>query len=172
MFKKLRTMGRQKNLERVVHQGKYEVMTSTQAVRFEELHSIHRNPPEEKPQKPALKPLYSLTVGSKRLGVSVDDVLAAAIDGRIRCYVKATSLRGKWRDNSQASAEAGKVPKPAFFAIPIPNCREIRDFGSANVNSLEHIPGTGEAQEFCLQETQWIDQERIVLLHPLRRFGA
>ncbi|MDZ7643362.1 MAG: hypothetical protein U5K76_03460 [Woeseiaceae bacterium] len=163
-MKKLGIAGRRKTHERVITADDQEVvMTSTQAYRYKELQSLGYARDEAGDVVLEDKPVYTLEEAAARLEVSPGQLLSAAANGRIRCYVDSSSLRGRWGESS------GNAPKPDFLAITRETCGEIWDFGSANVGALEHHLPNGQRAVFTLDEKQFVDSDRLLMLHPLPR---
>lgn len=162
--RRLRDLGRQKNLHDVRITGRYETMTSTQACRYRELKKLRSEQPKRRgAAQPPDKPRYTLAEASVRLSVSVERLLERAAEGRLRCYVDAAALNGRWRPQ----APAGNAPESAWLAVPEGACRDIAWYGSANVAVLEYRPDGAPKAELELGEALWVDPARLVLKHPL-----
>lgn len=158
----MRVLSRNRATEEVLANGKLEAMTSTQAYRFNELQQLGYA--DAQPPDLADKSVYELDEAAERLAVSVDELLALAAEGKARCVVNAKGLSGRWDESATVPAKTDS--RPAFLVLPPASCAEIRDFGSANVTELHHDSAQGLAV-FRLRATQFIDTNRVLMLHPL-----
>lgn len=157
--KRVRIRGKAKSHEEVVAFDRKVVMTTTQAWRFRELQAggFPAHPPG--PVPPADKPWYTLEEACQKLGCAAEDLLAAAADGRLRCFVEARGLRGSWDDQAEP-------PTPTHLALTARSCRDIASYGSANVDAFEAQVGAARRQ-FRPAEIQWIDRRQLRFAHPL-----
>ena len=159
--RRVRIMGKAKSHEEVEAFDRKVVMTTTQAWRFRELQAggFPAHPPTPPPA--ADKAWYDLDEACARLGCAADDLLAAAADGRLVCYVEAGGLRGNWEGRDDAPAAP-----PSHLALTPASCGEIARYGSANVCLFECREG-GTVRQFRPVEIQWIDRRRLLFAHPL-----
>lgn len=159
--KRVKLMGTAKSHEEVMAFDRKVVMTTTQAWRFRELQAGRAAPRAAGTEPPADKPWYSLDEACRRLGCTAEDLLAAAGDGRLACYVDVTGLRGSW-DGPDAAPSA----PPAHLALTVESVRRIAGYGSANVSLFEWRSADG-VRLFRPTEIQWIDRGRLQFAHPL-----
>jgi hypothetical protein len=143
---------------------RYEEMTATQALRFEELQqAMEQEGARQIPAAPE-QPWYSMQDAGSRLGRTAKDLLAAAADKRLLCFVYARNARGYW---DAASATPVPASVPDFLVLPAGQCREVLEFGGASVRILEFHHSTRNVLRYRLNEAAWVDSDTLYLQHPL-----
>lgn len=162
--------------QQILANGKAEILTATQACRFQQLQNLHLGRKPHTGRTERARPHYPIADASRQLGVSVERILLAAAAGDLQCYLTAPGLRGRWRIGASNAEElrAEAVEMPPYLALTPSDCRDIEAYGSANVTELDYPAGRdrsvsefGEHTRYCLLEPLWVDPERIVLRHPL-----
>lgn len=143
---------------------RYEEMTATQALRFDELQKALREEGVEiLPAEPE-QPWYSLRDASSRTGRSEAELLAAAADSQLQCFVYAQNASGYW-DAAAATPVPASVPD--FLVLPAGQCRAVLDAGRASVKVLEFHHSTNNVLRFRLDDAAWVDNATLYLQHPL-----
>lgn len=163
LMKRMRVLAKSKPTREVLANGKVEVMTTTQAYRFNELQELGYA--DDLPPDLPKKAVYELHEAAVRLQVDTPELLELAAAGKIRCYISASGLAGTW-DPAAGTPDVAGSP-PGFLALPAAACAEIHEFGSANVTELLHLRPDGAACTYRLATTQWVDAQRLLMLHPL-----
>lgn len=162
MIKRIRTAREQQQqppMEEVRIDDQLEVMTPTQAGRFQELQRLHAL--EREPAGgPETMPHYSLPEASRRFGVPVNRLLQLAASGKLACLLPAAGLRGTWN-----AAATGRKPLPEYLVLPRKACGELETWGSAYVLELEHPEAP--RLRLRLHEPLWVEPAKIVLEDPV-----
>lgn len=141
---------------------RYEQMTATQALRFEELQSTAERELEQMLPDQCEQQWYSLADASDQLSVGESTLLEAAADGRLTCFVYAKRALGQWDKPRQAQEK-----RPDFLVLPAAHCGELAGSGGSTVRTLE-LRQPGEAvRSFKLDEPRWVDPQTVYLQHPL-----
>ncbi|MGB5347488.1 MAG: hypothetical protein WBN23_15080 [Woeseia sp.] len=143
---------------------RYEEMTATQALRFEDLQrALREQGIEVEPAEPE-QPWYSLEDAGSRTGHTGPELLTAAAAGRLQCFVYAQNAAGYW-DASPTTPVPASVPD--FLALPASQCREVLETGGANVRILEFHHSAKHVVRYRLKELAWVGSDTLYLQHPL-----
>lgn len=161
---RFRRKTRSKPRQSVLTFDKYEELTATQALRFKELQATAR--PDQRIKLPALpeQPWYSLEDACERLGVSMFDLLRAAAENRIHCFVYAKNAEGYWD-----AAAATPVPStvPDFLVLPPELCNEIMNKDRAEAKVLLYHHSARDVLRYRLSSPELINVDLLYLQHPL-----
>lgn len=138
---------------------RYELMTATQALRFEELRSTSFN---EKFRQPDKQLWYSLDEACDELALDEEALLRAAAQGRVTLFVYSKS----GTDNLRIPLPVhGDIPE--FLALPIPNCRELAANGTSEVRELHFNESENRQHLLPLKQAKRVNLQTVYLQHPL-----
>ncbi len=168
--------------------GKVEEMTSTQAVRFEDLMQkrLAESALDSVPE--SVKAGFSIEESAKRLKISVADLFEKSSAGLLSFYIDATGIAGHWRRPDAAydtAHDSAQMVVSGYLALPSQLCGDMGIIGSVLVHFLEYrshsnpsatdldtktlatLASLGEGEKlFYLDEPMWVDPKHIVLLDP------
>jgi len=174
---------------RVEVSGKYEELTDTQSIRFEELSKIRGTATPPADRNPLEESEYSLEDAALRLMTTEDELLAKAAAGSIILYADVTGLSGHWqhRDKGgEVQRSAEEVMKSGLLALEQTSCQQLAKADSTDVTVLDYhsrsdpttlkfdsrtltrlvTSGPGSRRFFLLEPLQ-VTRGDILLLPPL-----
>ncbi len=168
---------------------KAEVMTETQAYRFDELAQTGNRSRDAANDNPLEQSRYSLEEAAFRLMTSEAELVQRAAAGSLPLYTNAAGLTGRWRRidaNGEVVESSVRPVKSGCLRVPVAACKELALEGSARVTvleypadpeladlKLEHVitlelaAWGNEKKVFCLDAPQRVDLASVVLLPPL-----
>lgn len=163
-FTRIRRKSRAKPRQSVLIFDKYQELTATQALRFSELQGAAE--PGDNHKLPAMpeQPWYSLEDACERISVSQFDLLSAAADGRLNCFVYTRNAHGYW-DAAPSTPVPSSVPD--FLVLPPELCREIADHDTVDAKELLYHHSAHNVMRFRLKIPEQIDAGMLYLQHPL-----
>lgn len=143
---------------------KYEELTATQAIRFEQLQSTAR--PAHRHQLPAMpeQPWYSLEDACDRISVNKSDLLNAAGEERLQCFLYARNAEGYW-DASPSTPVPGSVPD--FLVLPATLCEEIASRHEVVVRELLYHHSAHNVLRYRLKTPETVVADMLYMQHPL-----
>lgn len=141
-------------------------------------------------QSPFDKPFYTLEDASFRLMLSQNEILNKAANGRMRLYIDATGVAGRWRrrapDGSIGESLVRTMPS-GYLRLRTRACKELLETGRATVKTLDICTVVGHEkaniqEELLVDLWGWgpgdkqffpetpivVDKHMLILLPPLR----
>lgn len=168
---------------------KYENLTGSQTMRFEELVLLRQASPQATASVAPKTKAYSFSAACGCLNLTGEQLLQMASAEMIDFYVAIHGLKGCWHRDAADGRPIGasvQIPTAGYLALTYRACRTLANFGGVNVSSLEYrYPSTPDAinldvetvamlavagncdKYFCLQKPLWVDREKLVILDPL-----
>ncbi len=131
----------EKSTVRVEVSGKYEELTDTQSIRFEELAKIRGTETPSADRNPLEESEYSLEDAALRLMATEDELIGKAAAGSIILYADATGLSGHWqhRDTGgEIHRSAEEVMKSGLLALEKSACQQLANADSIDVTVLDY----------------------------------
>lgn len=136
------------------------------------------------------KPFYALAEAAFRLMLSEDEILKKAANGRMRLYIDAAGVSGKWRrraPDGRIGESLVRTMPSGYLRLRRRACQELADTGQATVKTLEMCSVVGHEQaniqeELLVDLWGWgpgdkqffpeppivVDKHMLILLPPLR----
>ena len=151
---------------------KAEVMTETQAFRFDELAQTGSRATATLSDNPLEQSRYSLQDAAFRLMISEAELLRQAASGSIRLYADVTGLEGRWRRidaNGKTIESSMRSLRSGYLGLPIHLCKELALQGGINVSTFE-LPDLQDSSKLELDiETMrelsaWGDEKKVFFL--------
>lgn len=142
---------------------RYEMMTATQALRFEELQSTSVNEKLNAAQQPSW---YSLADACELLATDETTLLEAAADRRVTCFVYSRSGAANLQMPATLAADV-----PEFLALPAGNCRELANNGISDVHAVAMTDASGQVHRVTLKQPKRVNLQIVYIQHPLPDIG-